>query len=117
MRMTGSNSRRVQGHVVSTDSELLQWGAKLALGPAPHLFEEEDGKVPLPKRVWCGGGYTLVESTDGVLYSFGQGGSKCLGHGDKAREPHPKKVEALSGFSAAVVACGFRHAAALGSWS
>jgi alpha-tubulin suppressor-like RCC1 family protein len=103
--------------VVSTDSELLQWGAKLALGPAPHLFEEEGGRVPLPSRVWCGGGYTLVESTDGVLYSFGQGGSKCLGHGDKAREPHPKKVEALSGFSAATVACGFRHAAALGSWS
>lgn len=102
--------------VLTPDAELLQWGAKLALGPAPHVFEAEDGVVPTPERVWCGGGYTLVETSAGALYSFGQGGSKCLAHGDKAREPHPKRVAALEGFAASSVACGFRHAAAIGVW-
>ena len=72
--------------------------------------------APEPVAVHCGGAYTLAETADGDLYSFGAGSSKCLGHGDKQRHPHPKKVAALDGFRLAKLSCGYRHCAVLGTW-
>jgi len=103
--------------VITPEGRLLQWGAKLALEPAEHVFVTDDGApVPKPARVFCGGGYTVVLDEAGAAYTFGQGGSRCLGHGDKKREPHPKAVAALADFEIERVACGFRHVAALGGW-
>ena len=108
--------------VVTPEGRLLQWGAKNALEPAEHVFfPEDDGDddafaPPTVAKVFCGGAYTFAASTQGDVYSFGQGSSKCLGHGDKARHPHPKKVAALDGFELHELSCGFRHVAALGTW-
>jgi alpha-tubulin suppressor-like RCC1 family protein len=117
--------------IVTPDGRLLQWGAKNSLEPAEHVFSapgaDDDGgdgggdggdaaAVPKPAAVYCGGAYTLALDTEGLVYSFGQGGSKCLGHGDKKRRPHPLPVDALDGFRVSKVACGYRHVAALGTW-
>ena len=94
--------------VVSTDSELLQW-AKLALGPAPHLFEE-DGRV-LAKARLVRRRLQLVESTDGGCPSA----RAARGVWVMATRPASptRRGGGFVGCSAAVVACGFRHAAAL----
>lgn len=103
--------------VVTPSGNLLQWGAKNALEPAAHVFERDGASgAPEPVAVHCGGAYTLAETADGDLYSFGAGSSKCLGHGDKQRHPHPKKVAALDGFRLAKLSCGYRHCAVLGTW-
>ena len=103
--------------VVTPAGALLQWGAKNALEPAAHVFDGDGaGGAPEPVAVHCGGAYTLAETADGDLYSFGAGSSKCLGHGDKQRHPHPKKVAALDGFRLAKLSCGYRHCAVLGTW-
>ena len=106
--------------VVTPSGALLQWGAKNALEPAAHVFERDGADdafaPPTVAKVFCGGAYTLAETADGDLYSFGAGSSKCLGHGDKQRHPHPKKVAALDGFRLAKLSCGYRHCAVLGTW-
>ena len=64
--------------------------------------------------VACGSGFTvcLGKETGGV-YTFGGGGSSCLGHGNKTFTPQPVRVEALAEESVLRVACGHRHAFAL----
>ena len=106
--------------IITPDGRLLQWGAKNALEPAEHVFQTDDDDDNdtrvAPASVYCGGAYTIAIATDGRLFSFGQGSSKCLGHGDKKRRPHPTHIDALQGFALDTISCGYRHVAMLGSW-
>jgi alpha-tubulin suppressor-like RCC1 family protein len=47
------------------------------------------------EAVSAGFDYTLILTTDGDVYSFGNGANGRLGHGDTLSQPLPKKIEAL----------------------
>ncbi|KAH8085059.1 hypothetical protein JL720_7777 [Aureococcus anophagefferens] len=100
----------------SRHPETSSSGARRTRSSPRRTSSRATAPAPEPVAVHCGGAYTLAETADGDLYSFGAGSSKCLGHGDKQRHPHPKKVAALDGFRLAKLSCGYRHCAVLGTW-
>ena len=71
-------------------------GAKLALGPAPHLFEEEGGGRREPKRDGAAAAAAAGESTDGVLPSARAAPSAWVMATRRASRTS-KKVEAARG--------------------
>jgi alpha-tubulin suppressor-like RCC1 family protein len=64
------------------------------------------------EKVTCGQGFTAVITKEGKLYTFGDGGSRCLGHGDKKRQPQPMLVEALAHEDMGFLRAGHRHVVA-----
>ena len=68
--------------------------------------------VPGPAQaVATGNSFSLVLLENGDLYSFGQGDSGQLGHGNTEHTWPPAKVEALSGVS--LIAAGYAHTLAV----
>ena len=63
-------------------------------------------------KVFCGQGFTAAVTKEGKLYTFGDGGSRCLGHGDKKRKPQPELVEALQDEHVDFLNAGHRHVVA-----
>ena len=57
--------------------------------------------------------HSLVVSTAGTLYSFGQGRWGALGHGDRADQRTPRLVAALQGVRVSAVVAGSHHSLAL----
>ena len=53
-----------------------------------------------------------LEAADGAVWSWGDGFSGRLGHGDEQRQLLPKKVEALAGRRVVAVAAGVNHSIA-----
>ncbi|KAH8943563.1 hypothetical protein BDL97_13G058500 [Sphagnum fallax] len=64
-------------------------------------------------HVAAGGYHTLALTGSGDVYSFGQGSSGALGHGDTESCVTPILVEALWGLGVVQVACGETHSSAL----
>ena len=58
------------------------------LPPPPQAF---DAPEPIVDAA-CGQNYTVATGASGKIYTFGNGGSKCLGHGDTARSPQLREV-------------------------
>lgn len=61
----------------------------------------------------CGAEHSVVSTSTGSVYSFGWGSYGNLGLGDTQDRHIPEKVTALEGKDVRLVACGWRHSAAV----
>ena len=61
----------------------------------------------------AGGGHSLVLTDRGDVFSFGYGREGQLGHGDRADQLEPKRIEALRGVRVVAIAAGERHSMVL----
>ena len=64
-------------------------------------------------QVACGPYHTASVSSNGDLFTWGDGKYGVLGHGDVKRRDTPKKVKIPGGETVVKVACGRRHTAAV----
>ncbi|XP_072935158.1 probable E3 ubiquitin-protein ligase HERC2 [Epargyreus clarus] len=66
-------------------------------------------------KVACnsGGKHCLALSSEGDVYSWGEGEDGKLGHGNRLSCDRPKLISALSGLEVVVIACGGAHSACL----
>ncbi|GMJ04711.1 hypothetical protein like AT1G69710 [Hibiscus trionum] len=63
--------------------------------------------------VSCGPWHTALLTSEGQLFTFGDGSFGALGHGDRCSTTIPREVESLSGLRTIRVACGAWHTAAV----
>ncbi|XRB24369.1 U-box domain-containing protein [Pseudoscourfieldia marina] len=64
----------------------------------------------------CGGRHIAALTSDGAVYTWGNGAYGQLGHGDDTSSQHtPTRVDALASVSVRALGCGHNHTAALTS--
>lgn len=63
--------------------------------------------------VSCGPWHTVLVTTLGQLFTFGDGTFGVLGHGDRKSICTPKEIESLKGLKAVRASCGVWHTAAV----
>ncbi|BAT97564.1 hypothetical protein VIGAN_09104300 [Vigna angularis var. angularis] len=85
-------------------SEASHWMPKMVNGPL------EGVEVVC---VACGSWHSALATSDGKLFTFGDGAFGVLGHGDQESVCYPKEVKLLSGLKTIKVACGVWHTAAI----
>ncbi|XP_037935505.1 probable E3 ubiquitin-protein ligase HERC2 [Teleopsis dalmanni] len=90
--------------VGGTDS----WAIPTLIGSLQHVFVK---KV----AVNSGGKHCLALTTDGEVYSWGEGEDGKLGHGSRMSYDRPKLIDELSGCGIIDIACGSAHSAAITS--
>uniref|UniRef100_W8AHF9 HECT-type E3 ubiquitin transferase n=1 Tax=Ceratitis capitata TaxID=7213 RepID=W8AHF9_CERCA len=90
--------------VGGTDS----WAIPTLIGSLQHVFVK---KV----AVNSGGKHCLALTTDGEVYSWGEGEDGKLGHGNRMSYDRPKLIEDLNGVGVVDIACGSAHSAAITS--
>lgn len=108
---------------VSTSGDLYSWGD--GVHNAGLLGHGSDVSHWVPKRVSgpleglqvvsvsCGTWHSAVSTSNGKLFTFGDGTFGALGHGDRESIPYPKEVQSLGGHKTIKVACGVWHTAAI----
>ncbi|KAF7837463.1 PH, RCC1 and FYVE domains-containing protein 1-like isoform X1 [Senna tora] len=108
---------------VSTSGDLFSWGD--GTHQVGLLGHGTDVSHWIPKRVTgpleglqvlsvaCGTWHSAVATSNGKLFTFGDGTFGVLGHGDEESVPYPKEVRSLSGLKTIKVACGVWHTAAI----
>ncbi|KAL0391973.1 UNVERIFIED_CONTAM: PH, RCC1 and FYVE domains-containing protein 1 [Sesamum radiatum] len=108
---------------VSASGDLYTWGD--GTHNAGLLGHGNNVSHWIPKRVCgsleglhvlsvaCGTWHTALTTSNGQLFTFGDGSFGALGHGDRESIPYPKEVESLSGLKTAAVSCGVWHTAAI----
>ncbi|XP_073223142.1 PH, RCC1 and FYVE domains-containing protein 1-like [Cicer arietinum] len=108
---------------ISTSGDLYTWGD--GTHNAGILGHGTDVCHCIPKRVngplqglqvvsiACGTWHTALVTSNGKLFTFGDGMLGVLGHGDRESVSYPKEVQLLSGHKAFKVACGLWHTAAI----
>ncbi|GMH29196.1 hypothetical protein Nepgr_031039 [Nepenthes gracilis] len=108
---------------VSTSGDLFTWGD--GTHNAGLLGHGTDVSHWMPKRVStpleglqvlsiaCGTWHTALTTTNGKLFTFGDGAFGVLGHGDCESVLYPREVQQLSGLKTVKVACGVWHTAAI----
>ncbi|KAG6468235.1 hypothetical protein ZIOFF_072808 [Zingiber officinale] len=108
---------------VSTTGDLFTWG------DGTHytglLGHGTDASHWIPKKVSgpldglqvmsiaCGTWHSALITSNGKVFTFGDGTFGVLGHGDRENLVYPKEVESLSGLRTIKVACGVWHTAAI----
>ncbi|XVE65829.1 hypothetical protein DITRI_Ditri08aG0030600 [Diplodiscus trichospermus] len=109
--------------VVSTAGDLFTWGD--GTYNAGLLGHGTDVSHWIPKRVSgaleglqvlsiaCGTWHSALATSDGKLFTFGDGTFGVLGHGDRESVAYPKEVQMLNGLKTIKVACGVWHTAAI----
>ncbi|KAK8557332.1 hypothetical protein V6N13_013606 [Hibiscus sabdariffa] len=109
--------------VVSASGDLFSWGD--GTHNAGILGHGTDASHWIPRRVSgaldglqvlsiaCGAWHSALATTDGKLFTFGDGKFGVLGHGDRESVTYPKQVEMLNGLKTVKVACGVWHTAAI----
>ena len=109
--------------VVSTAGDLFTWGD--GTHNAGLLGHGTDVSHWIPKRVSgaleglqvlsiaCGTWHSALATSNGKLFTFGDGTFGVLGHGDRESVAYPKEVQMLSGLKTIKVACGVWHTAAI----
>ncbi|ANM63475.1 Regulator of chromosome condensation (RCC1) family protein [Arabidopsis thaliana] len=65
------------------------------------------------KAISCGPWHTAFVTSEGKLFTFGDGTFGALGHGDRISTNIPREVEALNGCRTIKAACGVWHSAAV----
>ncbi|KAK7340016.1 hypothetical protein VNO77_20708 [Canavalia gladiata] len=108
---------------VSTSDDLFSWGdGTYNVGLLGH---GTDVSHWIPKRVngpleglqvisiACGTWHSALATSNGKLFTFGDGTFGVLGHGDRENVLYPKEVQLLSGLKTIKVACGVWHTAAI----
>ncbi|KAI4311319.1 hypothetical protein MLD38_036225 [Melastoma candidum] len=109
--------------VISTLGDLFTWGD--GAHNAGILGHGSSTSHWIPKRVTgtleglqvlsiaCGTWHTALVTSNGKLFTFGEGTFGVLGHGDRESVHYPKEVQLLSGLKTIRVACGLWHTAAI----
>ncbi|GLT42149.1 hypothetical protein SLA2020_161680 [Shorea laevis] len=108
---------------VSTAGDLFTWGD--GAHNAGILGHGTDVSHWVPKRISgpleglqvlsiaCGTWHLALATSNGKLFTFGDGTFGVLGHGDRESVAYPKEVQILSGLKTIKVACGMWHTAAI----
>ncbi|KAJ7954705.1 Regulator of chromosome condensation (RCC1) family with FYVE zinc finger domain [Quillaja saponaria] len=108
---------------VSTAGDLFTWGD--GTHNAGLLGHGTDVSHWIPKRVSrtleglqvlsvaCGTWHSALATSNGKLFTFGDGMFGVLGHGDRESISYPKEVQSLTGLKTIKVACGVWHTAAI----
>ncbi|EXB38473.1 putative E3 ubiquitin-protein ligase HERC1 [Morus notabilis] len=108
---------------VSTTGDLFTWGD--GAHNAGLLGHGTDVSHWIPKRVngpleglqvlsvACGTWHSALSTSNGKLFTFGDGTFGVLGHGDRQSVSYPREVQLLSGLKTIKVACGVWHTAAI----
>ncbi|XP_068327784.1 PH, RCC1 and FYVE domains-containing protein 1-like isoform X2 [Pyrus communis] len=108
---------------VSTSGDLFTWGD--GTHNAGLLGLGTDVSHWIPKRVTgpleglqvlsvaCGTWHSALATSNGKLFTFGDGAFGVLGHGDRESVPYPRDVQLLNGLKTIKVACGVWHTAAI----
>ncbi|PPD95120.1 hypothetical protein GOBAR_DD07809 [Gossypium barbadense] len=116
-------SGEYQTCAVSTAGDLFTWGD--GTHNAGILGHGTDVSHWIPKRVSgalegiqvlsiaCGAWHSALATSDGKLFTFGDGTFGVLGHGDRESVKYPKLVQMLSVLKTVKVACGVWHTAAI----
>ncbi|XP_022760898.1 PH, RCC1 and FYVE domains-containing protein 1-like [Durio zibethinus] len=109
--------------VVSTAGDLFTWGD--GAHNAGLLGHGSEVSHWIPKRVSgaleglqvlsiaCGSWHSALATSNGKLFTFGDGTFGVLGHGDRESVAYPKEVQMLNGLKTIKVACGVWHTAAI----
>ncbi|KAJ3695612.1 hypothetical protein LUZ60_000989 [Juncus effusus] len=126
--LSGLNVERVacgefHSCAVTLSGDLYTWGDGVyKLGILGH---GNDTGHWIPKRVCgpfdglcvssvsCGPWHTVVLTSAGTLFTFGEGEFGALGHGDRERIRVPREVEAFKDMRVVKAACGVWHTAAI----
>ena len=92
-------------------------GRSLGQGPDVHRSEVPRAVAGLNGvrviSVAAGWWHTLAVSDEGTVYSFGDGSSDALGHGDEEHQLTPRRIESLGDTRISAVAAGGAHSLAL----
>ncbi|CAJ1810137.1 unnamed protein product [Sphenostylis stenocarpa] len=108
---------------VSTSDDLFSWGdGTYNVGLLGH---GTDVSHWIPKKVCgpleglqvisiaCGTWHSALATSNGKLFTFGDGTFGVLGHGNRQSVSYPKEVQLLSGLKTIKVSCGVWHTAAI----
>lgn len=96
----GAHNSGILGH----GTDVSHWVPKRVSGPL-------EGIQVL--SVACGAWHTALATSNGKLYTFGDGTFGVLGHGDRESVAYPREVQLLNGLKTVKVACGVWHTAAI----
>uniref|UniRef100_A0A803KSY4 Uncharacterized protein n=1 Tax=Chenopodium quinoa TaxID=63459 RepID=A0A803KSY4_CHEQI len=108
---------------VSTSGDVFTWGD--GIHHAGLLGQGTDACHWIPKRISgpleglqvisiaCGTWHSALTTSNGKLFTFGDGSFGVLGHGERESVSYPKEVQLLSGLKTVKVACGVWHTAAI----
>ncbi|KAF8411646.1 hypothetical protein HHK36_004204 [Tetracentron sinense] len=108
---------------ISMAGDLFTWGD--GTHNAGLLGHGNDVSHWIPKRVSgpleglqvlsvaCGTWHSALATSNGKLFTFGDGTFGVLGHGDRESVAYPREVKSLSGLKTIKVACGVWHTAAI----
>ncbi|KAM6565264.1 hypothetical protein CsatA_024392 [Cannabis sativa] len=108
---------------VSAAGDLFTWGD--GAHNAGLLGHGTDISHWIPKRVngpleglqvlsvACGTWHSALATSNGKLFTFGDGTFGVLGHGDRQSISYPREVQLLNGLRTIKVACGVWHTAAI----
>ena len=77
-----------------SESALVQLSFVCRTYHRPKMIESLQGKHM--KEIACGSGHSSAITTNGELYTWGQGDHGRLGHGDTAHQSKPKQVRPVS---------------------
>ena len=67
----------------------------------------------MPLFIAAGYNYSGIVTTDGIIYTWGNGEFGRLGYIDVRRQPVPRQLEYLKKYSIIKLALGYYHAAAI----
>ncbi|XP_055600343.1 probable E3 ubiquitin-protein ligase HERC2 isoform X2 [Uranotaenia lowii] len=111
-------------YAVTPDGKLFATGygagGRLGIGgtdsvSTPTLVESLQHVIVKKVAVNSGGKHCLALSSDGEVFSWGEGEDGKLGHGNRDSYDRPKLIEALSGIGVVDIACGSAHSACITS--
>ncbi|PIA45387.1 hypothetical protein AQUCO_01700735v1 [Aquilegia coerulea] len=85
-------------------TEVSHWIPKRVSGPLEGLQV---------LSVACGSWHSALTTSNGKLFTFGDGTFGALGHGNRDSVAYPREVEILSGLKTIKVACGVWHTASI----
>jgi len=93
-------------------------GGRLGIGGSdsvavPTLLESLQHVVIKKVAINSGGKHCLALSSEGEVYSWGEGEDGKLGHGNKLPCDRPRVIESLRGKDIVDIACGGAHSAAI----
>ncbi|XP_065878029.1 PH, RCC1 and FYVE domains-containing protein 1-like isoform X2 [Euphorbia lathyris] len=108
---------------VSTAGDLYTWGDGThnpgLLGQGTEVSHWIPKRVAGPLEglqvlsIACGTWHSALATSNGKLFTFGDGTFGVLGHGDRENISTPREVQLLSGLKTMKVACGVWHTAAV----
>ena len=105
--------------ILIIDGEVYGWGDSKngACGTGAYEFVQQPKRIKFPQknteiiRVACGSRHSLAIDSNNCLYSWGQGKSGCLGHGNELDYNKPKLVEMLSNNKIEYISAGDNYSA------